>query len=89
MDFKASGSAGIDGSLNQNFDGTFTAETVARMPGLVSNSLEKTDNNGRAFHCRIYGTFDYPKIELDQKIMKKAVQNIFEDIKINFKKLFK
>lgn len=89
MDFKASGSAGIDGALNQSFDGTFTAETVGKMPGLVSNSLEKTDNNGRAFHCRIYGTFDYPKIELDQKIMKKAVQNIFEDVKINFKKFFR
>lgn len=88
LDIKAVGWICSDGKLDQSLDGEFSKEMVGKMRSFMAGSLEKTSNNGRSFKCRIYGTLDNPKLELDKATLKKAVGNIFENVKQGLQNIF-
>jgi hypothetical protein len=88
IEIKAVGWISADGKLDQSLEGVFSEEAVGKMKHLMAGSLERTSNNGRSFKCRIYGTLDNPKLELDKATLKKAVGNIFENVKEGLQNIF-
>lgn len=89
LDFKSSGMLNLKGRINQQVDAAISDAAIKELPGFVVNSLTLDENNRRAVRCRIYGTFDEPKVELDREILKKAVGNVFEQMRDNLKGIFR
>lgn len=87
--FKAIGWIKGDGNLNQNIDGVFTRDFIETLPGIVSESLQKTADNGRKFQCRIYGSLDHPRMELSKETLKKAFSGAFDSIKQSIEEMMK
>jgi hypothetical protein len=87
--FKTIGWIKGDGNLSQNIDGVFTRDFIETLPGIVSESLQKTADNGRKFQCRIYGSLDHPKMELSKETLKKAFSGAFDSIKESIEKMLK
>jgi hypothetical protein len=87
--FKTAGWIKGDGNLNQNIDGVFTRDFIETLPGIVSESLQKTADNGRKFQCRIYGSLDHPRMELSKETLKKAFSGAFDSIKQSIQEMMK
>ncbi len=62
-----------DGLLNQQIEGTFTAAELKNLPLLVRSSLEPASNGGRRFRCRLSGSFNDPRFELDAETLRRAI----------------
>lgn len=69
------------GTLDQKIDGILTSEFVETLPGIVSESMQRTPDNGRSFKCRIYGNTEHPKMELGKETLKKAFSGAFDSMK--------
>lgn len=89
LDFKSSGMLNLKGGINQQVDAAISDAAIKELPGFVVNSLALDENNRRVVRCRIYGTFDEPKVELDREILKKAIGNVFEQMRENLKGIFR
>lgn len=89
LDFKSSGMLNLKGGLNQQVDAALSEAAIKELPGFVVNSLVLNENNRRAVRCRIYGTLSEPKVELDREILKKAIGNVFEQMRENIKGFFR
>jgi len=82
ISFESKGWFSNDGVLEQQIEGVIKDSFVIELPRMITASLERRDY-GRFFKCKLYGTFSEPKIELDREILRKAVKNMFTNIKIN------
>lgn len=82
ISFESKGWFSNDGLLEQQIEGVIKDSFVNELPRMIAASLERRDY-GRFFKCKLYGTFSEPKIELDREILRKAVKNMFTNIKIN------
>jgi len=89
LDFKSSGMFNLKGGINQKVNAALSDEAIKELPGFVVNSLAVDENNRCAVRCRIFGTFDEPKVELDREILKKAIGNVFEQMRENLKGIFR
>ncbi|NLG18513.1 MAG: AsmA-like C-terminal region-containing protein [Fibrobacter sp.] len=89
LDIESDGWIDKGGTLNQQMHGEISEALVEDLSNLVVNSLESTERNGRLFKCRVYGSLSNPKIELDKTILKKAVGNVFQNVRQGFQELFK
>jgi hypothetical protein len=89
LDFSAKGWIQPDGSLNQNIEAVFSQNFVKGLSPVVANSLIEGENGGRVFRCKVYGNSVSPRVELDSLVLKKAIGNVFNDMKENFKYLFR
>jgi len=78
LSFKSTGWAGFDGKLVQNFEGEFSPEFTKKLPKIARNGLEKTDDGGGRFKCRITGTFHKPRVEVDKAVYNRAFKNLFK-----------
>jgi|GEM_PF-3126433 len=79
--FTANGWLMDDGRLMQQVDGKLTREFVETLPGVISESMYKTPDNGRKFKCKVYGSLDHPKVELSNETLKKAFSGAFDSVK--------
>lgn len=79
--FSSVGWFNTDGTLDQKIDGVLTSEFAETLPGIVSESMQRTHDNGRSFKCRIYGTTEHPKMELGKETLKKAISGAFDSMK--------
>jgi hypothetical protein len=91
VDFNADGWIKMNGQLSERIEGDFSADFSKSLPEIVRNSLlpVKGDKEKRAFKCTIEGTFDNPSLEIDQRIVNRAVNNVFEAIGKSLGNLFK
>jgi hypothetical protein len=91
VDFKADGLIKMNGQLSERIEGVFSADFSNGLPDIVRNSLLPVEGNKekRAFKCSIQGTVDNPHLEIDQRIVNRAVNNVFEAIGKSIGNLFK
>ncbi|HEX2957356.1 MAG TPA: hypothetical protein VHO70_11020 [Chitinispirillaceae bacterium] len=87
--FSARGWIQPDGSLNQNFEAMFNPSFVNELPSVVAGSLLDGENNNKIFRCKVYGNAASPRVELDSTVLRKAIGSVFDDMKQNFKQLFR
>lgn len=89
FDFKSNGMLNLHGWINQQVNAALSEEAIEELPGFVISSLDLNENNRRTVRCRIYGTLNEPKVELDREILKNAIGNVFEQMRENFKDFFR
>ncbi|MBN1604565.1 MAG: hypothetical protein JW915_23350 [Chitinispirillaceae bacterium] len=89
IDFSAKGWIRPDGSLNQNIEAVFNESFVRKMAPVAANSLIVGDNGDRIFRCKVYGNSASPRVELDSIVLKRAIGSVFNEMKENFKHLFR
>lgn len=89
LDFKSNGMLNLHGWINQQVNAALSDKAIKELPGFVVNSLDLNENNRRIVRCRIYGTLNEPKVELDREILKNAIGNVFEQMRENFKDFFR
>ncbi|GBU22866.1 hypothetical protein R80B4_02778 [Fibrobacteres bacterium R8-0-B4] len=80
LKFRSAGWVGFDGKLSHDFEGELSRDFVAGLSKLVRNSLEKTENEGGRFKCKIGGTFHKPRIEVDRSVYDRAIGGFFRDL---------
>jgi hypothetical protein len=74
----------IDGALDEDITCEFTREWTAKLTDFMRKTLEETKGGGRVLTCRIYGKIGNPTFEIEsRKIIQKAVQNLFDDVRLN------
>jgi len=78
LTFKSAGWADFEGRLVQDFEGELNPTFTAKIPKFVRNGLERTENGGGRFKCRITGTFHKPRVEVDKKVYNRAFKNLFK-----------
>jgi hypothetical protein len=88
LDFTANGWFGMDGRLLERIEGVFSADFSTGLPPIVRNSLLPVDKepDKRAFKCTVQGTLSNPQLEIDQRIVNRAMDNIFDAIGNLFKR---
>jgi len=89
LHFTSTGPIFLDGRLEQQIDGKLTKEFVETLPGIISESMERTPDNGRKFKCRIYGSIDHPKMSLSKESLQKAFMGAFDSVKKSIEEVFK
>lgn len=81
VEFTSTGWIGVNGTFNQNITCVLKRQFVETLPGIISESMHRTADNGRYFKCRIYGSVDHPKMELSKETLKKALSGAFDNMK--------
>lgn len=89
LHFTSTGPIYLDGRLEQQINGKLTKEFVEKLPGIISESMEKTPDNGRKFKCRIYGSIDRPKMSLSKESLQKAFKGAFDSVRKSIEEVFK
>jgi hypothetical protein len=89
INFSAKGWIHSDGSLNQNVEAVFNEKFVKKLQPVVVNSLIEGENGNRIFKCKVYGNSSSPRVALDSTVLRNAIGSVFDDMKENFKYLFK
>jgi hypothetical protein len=91
MDFTADGWIDLKENFSERIEGTFSADFSRNLPPLIKNSLlpVKGDDDKRLFQCTAWGTFDNPKLKVDQKIVDRAIGNVFDEIGKGLENLFR
>jgi hypothetical protein len=91
LDFTADGWADFNGRFDERIDGVFSADFSRSLPEIVRNSLLPVEGSKDkcSFKCTIGGTIDNPQLEVDQRIVKRAVSNVFDAIGKSLGNLFK
>jgi hypothetical protein len=89
LQFTSTGPIYLDGRLEQQINGKLTKEFVETLPGIISESMETTPDNGRKFKCRIYGSIDHPKMSLSKESLQKAFKGAFDSVKKSIEEVFK
>jgi hypothetical protein len=70
----------FNGYFNERMECVLQPDLVTTLPSLITKSLDDNENGSKSFHCAVSGTFKNPKLVLDQKIVNRAVSNIFQSI---------
>ena len=78
LKFKSTGWADFDGRLEQDFVGELSQNFTEKLPKLVRSGLERTEDGGGRFKCRITGTFHKPRVEIDKGVYNRAFKNLFK-----------
>jgi hypothetical protein len=77
LTFRSAGWIGFDGRLSHDFNGEFSPQFVAGLARLIRNGLEPTEDGGGRFRCRITGTIDRPRVDVDRSVYSRAIRNLF------------
>lgn len=87
MDFKADGWVDMEGRFSEHVDAEFSGEFMRMVPSLFQKSMlpVEGDPDKRAATGTASGTFKSPHISIDQRIINRAVGNIFSEIGKFFK----
>ncbi|MDR2578255.1 MAG: AsmA-like C-terminal region-containing protein [Chitinispirillales bacterium] len=80
MSFRSTGWIDFEGRMRQNLVGEFSENFTKRLPRLIRNSLEPTEEGGGRFKCGISGTFHRPRVEIDRSMYDRAVGGFFRDL---------
>ncbi|MCL2219665.1 MAG: AsmA-like C-terminal region-containing protein [Chitinispirillia bacterium] len=78
LKFRSAGWIGFDGRLSHDFEGEFSPEFTAGLGRLVRNGLEPTEDGGGRFKCRITGTIERPRVDVDRSVYNRALRNLFK-----------
>jgi len=89
VDLESSGWIMQGGELEFEVACTFHREYADSISSLAWNALIPDDNGRRRFECTISGTFDRPRISISSQIRRRAVRNVFENIRRDFKSALK
>jgi hypothetical protein len=80
----------MNNTLDQSITCEFSKAGVKSMTEFLRKTLEETKRGGRTFTCRVYGKIDDPKFEIQsQKVLQRAVQNLFDDVRFNLQQWFR
>jgi hypothetical protein len=89
IDLEAGGQIGRGGSIELDVGARFGPEYKDSLGSLAWNSLlPEADGGGRRFECILSGTFDNPRIHISERITRRAVRNVFENIRREFRSAF-
>ncbi|HEX7511531.1 MAG TPA: AsmA-like C-terminal region-containing protein [Chitinivibrionales bacterium] len=91
LNFSADGWVGLNGALSENAEGIFSADFVRELPPLIKNSLLPVPDNSdeRSFKCSFSGAFKNPKCSVDERIQRRAVGNVIDEIGKGLERLFR
>ncbi|MBD3321430.1 MAG: hypothetical protein GF350_10090 [Chitinivibrionales bacterium] len=89
LDFTSSGTVEYHGAFRQEFEGVLSQEFGKSLRPVIRRSLTETEKGEYSFGCTIWGTFADPRVELDKKILRRAVKNVFDDIGRGIRSIFK
>jgi len=79
-----------NGLLQQSIEGALSAEIINSFSPDLQKTIFPGQQNDWEFRCRLYGSFDDPRFELDQETLQRAVGGIFNSLQQDiFKQLMK
>jgi len=78
LSFASSGWVGFDGSLRQQAQGKLGAVVVRGLDPVVRHSLLPGPGGSGRFACVVKGTLSQPVVTLDQRMIERAVEGMFE-----------
>lgn len=81
INFSTTGWVRRDGLLQQQLDGTFSRKMISSLPPIVGKTLERAEDGGRRFRCRLFGSFNDPRFELDKETLRRAVGTMFDEFR--------
>jgi hypothetical protein len=73
LSFKSSGIVTFNGYFSQKVVGAFSQGLVRSMPAFIAEALDEGENGSKTFRCTAYGTFDQPKVDIDDHIKRKVI----------------
>ncbi len=90
IDLTADGWVDLKGRISEKVKGVFSVDFSRDLPALVRNSLlpVEGDQDRRWFQCTVSGTMKNPQLSVDQKIVNRAVNNVFQSIGKSLGNLF-
>ncbi len=80
LEFSSEGWILKDGTLQQQISAVFQKEMTGQLPPNVRKALKQTSDEGVEFGCKLFGTFNDPRFELDHETLQRAVGSLFEDL---------
>ena len=88
LELQGVGYVTLRGIGNEQIKIILSAETMRDVAPLLRKSLDIEPDGRYSFKCRLSGALSSPKLEVDEKIMNRAVNNVFEGLQRGFKDLF-
>jgi hypothetical protein len=89
LEVNADGWVGFNGQLSEKCEAVFSPDFSGGLPPVVERSLDKKDDGRRSFKCSVSGTFANPQLQVDKRIVRRVVKNVFHDAAKGWEKLFK
>jgi hypothetical protein len=81
LSFTSSGWIGYDGSLRQKAQGRLGATVLRGLDPVVRHSLLPGPGGSGRFACTVKGTLAQPVVTLDQRMVERAVEGMFEQFR--------
>ncbi len=88
MDVDAQGWVDFDGYFSEQCNGVFERDFIGSLPQIVGQSLNDEPDGRKSFKCRVSGTFKNPRLDVDQRIVNRAVGNVLNEVAKGLGKLF-
>ncbi|MCU0608438.1 MAG: AsmA-like C-terminal region-containing protein [Chitinispirillaceae bacterium] len=91
LDFKAHGSIGLNGYVNEKVTVIFSRDFTRTLPDLVRTSLLPVPPDRRSFSCTVRGFMQNPLVAVDQRIINRTAANALnsDGVKKTFGKIGK
>jgi hypothetical protein len=89
LSVRSDGWVGFDGYFFQRCHGVFSGDFSSGLSPIVARSLDEEEDGRRSFNCTVSGTLKNPQLNVDGKIVDRAVKNVFDEVARGLGKLFK
>ncbi|MBD3343645.1 MAG: hypothetical protein GF401_01130 [Chitinivibrionales bacterium] len=89
LSLRSVGDVAYNGYVNQEFEGVLSKKFTKNLSRVVRSSMIENDKGECSFRGAIRGRIDNPRVELDEKILKRAVKNVFNEIGNGLRSIFK
>lgn len=89
LDIRSEGWVGFDGHFSEKWDGIFSKDFVGNLPPIVERSLDDAEDGRKSFKCSVTGTFKNPQVNVDQRIVNRAVNNVIDEVAKGLERFFK
>jgi hypothetical protein len=89
LEIQSEGWVAFDGHLSEKFDGVFSRDVAEGLPPIVVRSLDEAENGKKSFKAAVSGTFKNPQLQVDRRIVNRAVGNVVDEVVKGLGNLFK
>ncbi len=89
LEIRAGGYVDSKGRIDMRLEGILSEGFVKSLAPVTAKSLDQLKDGRSRFYCRIRGTLDNPRVQLDTKTMGRALSNAFENAREEIKKFFR
>ena len=89
LEIRSEGYVAFNGYFSEQCDGIFSRDFVGNLPSIVERSLDDAEDGKKSFKCKVSGTFKNPQVDVDQKIVHRAVGNVINDVVKGLGQFFK